>query len=193
MSSGSVHRNSLAAAVALVLAVGGLAVALPARAADATTVELGAAVPSVKDVSEGLFPDDACEDLKAHGFKCMGFKPAVRFALPSSAFKIGSAELPDGLKHQLDVFAQALQGKSGANRTVRIEGHADASGAEPVNAALSQRRADAARDYLVSKGVAPDMLKAVGLGSQDLADPAQPLSPKNRRVVIGRDQPPATP
>ena len=183
----------MAVAAALAFVAGVFLCAAPARAADANTVDLGTQVPAVKDVSAGLFPDDACEDLKAHGFKCMGFKPAVRFALPSSAFRIGSADLPDGLKRQLDVFAEALKGRTGADHTVRIEGHADASGAPDVNASLSQRRADAAREYLVSKGVAPDLLKAVGMGSQDLADPAQPLSPKNRRVVIGRDQPPATP
>jgi len=162
-----------------------------ARAAgsdDGSTVDLGTSVPQVKDVSDGLFPDAACEDLKAQGYKCLGFKPAVRFALPSSSFRLGSADLPDGLKRQLDVFAEAIKGHAGAGRTVRIEGHADASGSEPGNESLSRRRAEAAREYLVTKGVAPDMLKAVGVGSNDLADPNQPLSPRNRRVVIERDQ-----
>lgn len=159
-------------------------------AADGEAVELGSTVPQAKDVEAGLFPDDVCEDLKAHGFKCMGFKPPVRFVLPSSSFQVGSASLPDALKRQLDVFAQVLRTKSGPSRTVRVEGYADASGTPEGNATLSQRRADAARDYLVAKGVSADMLKAVGLGSKVLAVPDQPLSAKNRRVEIGRDQPP---
>lgn len=179
---------------ALFVAAGcGATCARAAGADDGSTVDLGATVPQVKDVSEGLFPDAACEDLKAQGYKCLGFKPAVRFALPSSSFRLGSAELPDGLKRQLDVFAEAIKGHAGAGRTVRIEGHADASGTVPANETLSQRRAEAAREYLVTKGVAPDMLKAVGVGSKDLADPSQPLSPRNRRVVIERDQPASAP
>jgi outer membrane protein OmpA-like peptidoglycan-associated protein len=180
----------LPALTALCWALGG---ASAAWAAGPETVDLGAAVPKVSDVQEGLFPDEACEQLKANGFKCMGFKPAVRFALPSASFQVGSAELPDGLKRQLDVFAQALKGKSPQGQAVRIEGHADASGDPQSNENLSLQRAEAARAYLVAQGVSQDMLKAVGVGSSDLADPGQPLSPKNRRVVIERDHAPGTP
>jgi OOP family OmpA-OmpF porin len=161
------------------------------RAADAGTVDIGTSMPSVKDVQQGLYPDDECEQLKANGYKCMGFKPPVRFSLPSASFKVGSAELPDGIKHQLDVFAQALKGKSGATRAVRIEGHADASGTDAANEVLSLKRAEAARGYLIDHGVAAEQLKAVGVGSKDLLDDKKPLSPRNRRVVIGREQPPA--
>jgi len=165
---------------------------LQVRAAEGS-IELGAGVPSVKDVEQGLFPDDVCEDLKTAGFKCMGFKPPVRFVLPTTSFQVGSSSLPDGLKRQLDVFAQVLKGKSGAARTVRIEGHADASGTPEGNEALSLRRAEAARDYLVSKGVSADLLKPVGMGSKALAVGDQPMSPKNRRVEIGREQAPQSP
>jgi OmpA-OmpF porin, OOP family len=167
-----------------------LSQAAPARAADPSTVDLGTTTPTVKSVQQGLFPDDECEQLKASGFKCMGFKPPVRFSLPSASFKVGSAELPDALKQQLDVFAQALKGKTGAGRAVRVEGHADASGTDDANEALSTRRAEAARDYLVAKGVAPELLKPVGLGSKNLLEADKPTSPRNRRVVIGRDQNP---
>lgn len=166
--------------------------ALPVGATEAP-VDLGADVPTVKDVEQGLFPDDVCEELKASGFKCMGFKPPVRFRLPTTSFQVGSSTLPDGLKRQLDVFAQVLKSKSGAARTVRIEGHADASGSSEGNQTLSQRRADAASDYLVSKGVSRELLKAVGMGSQSPAVGDQPMSPKNRRVEIGREQAPQSP
>ena len=45
-----------------------------------------------------------------------GMKPAVRYSLPASSFKVGSAELPELLKKQLDVFAEVLRGKKGAAR-----------------------------------------------------------------------------
>ena len=126
------------------------AATLPALASDA--VDMGQTVPDAKAVSEGLFPEAACEELKAAGFKCMGFKPAVRYSLPASSFRVGSAELPDGLKRQLEVFAEVLKSKRGSGKTVRVEGHADASGAAAANVQLSQRRAEAVRDYLVELG-----------------------------------------
>lgn len=159
-------------------------------AGDDSTIDVGTGLPSAKAIEEGLFPDDACEELKANGFKCMGFKPAVKYSLPATAFTVGSAELPEGLRVQLHRFALVLKGKSGAAHTVRIEGHADASGNAKGNERLSQRRAESARDYLVSQGVLAELLKPVGVGARDLVEPGQPMSAKNRRVVIGREQPP---
>jgi outer membrane protein OmpA-like peptidoglycan-associated protein len=80
-----------------------------------------------------------------------------------------------------------MKDKSGAERRVKIEGHADASGTPKANIELSQRRAEAAKQYLVTKGVSQDMLVAVGVGANDLANGSNPLAPENRRVVIGRD------
>lgn len=153
------------------------------------TVEVGNSVPTVNAVKEGLFPEDACEQLVAAGFKCMGFKPAVRFSLPALAFKVGSADLPDGLRKQLDVFAEALASKRGSGKTVRIEGHADGSGAPESNQELSQKRAEEVKRYLVARGADDGMLTAVGLGA---AAPKvkDPLAAENRRVEISRQTPP---
>ena len=101
---------------------------LQVRAQDA--VDMGQTIPDAKAVAEGLFPEDDCEQLKAAGFKCMGFKPAVRYSLPANSFKVGSAELPDTLKKQLEVFAEVLKTKKGTGKVVRVEGHADASGSD---------------------------------------------------------------
>jgi outer membrane protein OmpA-like peptidoglycan-associated protein len=110
----------------------------------------------------------------------------VRYSLPAASFKVGSAELPDPLKKQLDVFAEALKGKRGTGKVVRIEGHADASGSASANLALSQRRAEAVRDYLVQSGADPAMLEPVGLGSTAPKNAKDPEAPENRRVEIGR-------
>ena len=154
------------------------------------TVEVGNALPSVGAVKEGLFPEDACEQLVAAGFKCMGFKPAVRFSLPALAFKVGSSDIPDGLRKQLDVFAEALAAKRGSGKTVRIEGHADASGANESNQALSQKRAEEVKRYLVAKGAEESMLTAVGLGATAPKVKGDPFAAENRRVEIGRQAPP---
>ena len=167
----------------------GAATALPALAEDA--VDVGQSVPDAKAVAEGLFPEDACEQLKAAGFKCMGFKPAVRYSLPASSFKLGSAELPDALKRQLEVFAEVLKSKRGSGKVVRVEGHADASGAAALNLTLSQRRAEAVRDFLVELGADPTMISPVGVGANVPKNPKDPFAPENRRVEIGRATPPS--
>jgi OOP family OmpA-OmpF porin len=162
-----------------------LSIVWPLARADGSQ-DLGEKVPDAQTVKEGLFPEDDCKELEAAGYKCMGFKPAVRFALPATSFKLGSAELPDVLRRQLDVFASVLAGKRGTGQVIRIEGHADASGSADANLALSQRRADAVKQYLVDKGADPAMLEAVGMGSKEPKPGTDPYSPVNRRVEIGR-------
>jgi OOP family OmpA-OmpF porin len=154
-----------------------------------SAVDVGSQVPDAKEVKEGLFPEDACKELEASGFKCMGFKPAVRYSLPASSFRVGSADLPELLKKQLDVFADVLKTKNGSGRQVRVIGHADASGTPEVNQSLSIRRAEAVKSYLVLKGAEPDMLVAVGVGANDPKNASNPTAPENRRVEIGRTQP----
>jgi outer membrane protein OmpA-like peptidoglycan-associated protein len=154
-----------------------------------TSVDVGSEVPDVATVKEGLFPEDACKELQASGFKCMGLKPAIRYSLPASSFKVGSAELPELLKKQLDVFADVLRSKKGTGRQVRVVGHADASGTPEVNQVLSVRRAEAVKDYLVRRGADPDMLIVAGKGSNDPVNAKNPLAAENRRVEIGRQGP----
>ncbi len=182
----TLHPLSALRASALTLA---LAAMLPAQAQEA--VDMGQTVPDAKAVAEGLFPEDACEQLKAAGFKCMGFKPAVRYSLPASSFKLGSAELPDTLKKQLEVFAEVLKSKKGSGKVVRIEGHADASGAAAANLTLSQKRAEAVRDFLVELGAESAMLNPVGVGANVPKNNKDPFAPENRRVEIGRATPPS--
>ena len=163
----------------------GLAAAAPmAFAADSQ--DLGERVPDAKAVKEGLFPEDDCKELEAAGYKCMGFKAAVRYALPATSFKVGSADLPDVLRRQLDVFASVLAEKRGTGRVIRIEGHADASGSADANLALSQRRAEAVKGYLVEKGADAAMLDAVGMGAKAPKPGTDPYAAVNRRVEIGR-------
>ncbi len=164
-----------------------LAAALAVHAQE--TVDVGNSVPTVNAVKEGLFPEDACEQLVAAGFKCMGFKPAVRFSLPALAFKVGSADIPDGLRKQLDVFAEALASKRGSGKTVRIEGHADDSGTADSNQELSQKRAEEVKRYLVARGADDRMLNAVGRGAT-APKGKDPLAAENRRVEISRQTPP---
>lgn len=154
--------------------------------AESLVVDLGNTVPAVEQVKEGLFPEEACEELRKNGFKCMGFKPAVRFSIPNAHFQLGSAELPSELKKQLDVFAQVLSSRPSDTPPVLVTGHADASGNTELNQNLSAERAKAVKAYLVNKGVAPALLRIEGKGAEKLVDVANPFASANRRVEISR-------
>jgi len=154
--------------------------------AESLVVDLANTVPEVAQVKEGLFPEEACEELRQNGYKCMGFKPAVRFSIPNAHFQLGSAELPSELKKQLDVFAQVLSNRPSDSPSVLVTGHADASGNAPLNQALSAERAKAVKSYLVQKGVAPTLLRVEGRGADKLVDTNNPFAPANRRVEISR-------
>ena len=148
--------------------------------------DLGEQVPDATEVAKGLFPEDECEELKRAGFKCMGFERPRSYSLPGASFRMGSADLPETLRRQLDVFASVLAGRKGSRAVVRVEGHADASGAPEVNQALSERRAQAVKQYLVGKGADAAMLEAVGMGTKAPKDARDPFAAVNRRVEIGR-------
>ena len=68
--------------------------------------------------------------------------------------------------------------------SVEVAGHTDADGPDAYNLALSQRRVDAVRAYLIGKGVAADRLTAKGYGeSRPLTTNAtEDGKAKNRRV-----------
>ena len=70
--------------------------------------------------------------------------------------------------------------------TVTVIGHTDSTGSDAINNPLSIDRADAARDYLVGRGVARARIMTDGRGSREpVADNATPQGRnKNRRVEI---------
>ena len=86
-------------------------------------LDLGTKVPDSTSIKEGLFPEDACKELEASGFKCMGFRPTTRFALPATSFKVGSAEIPDSLKTQLEAALKAVAAAEAFTKEV-VEGTA---------------------------------------------------------------------
>ena len=67
---------------------------------------------------------------------------------------------------------------------ITIEGHADERGTAEYNLALGERRALAARNYLVSLGIPADRLRTVSYGKEFPFDPARTEAAfaKNRRA-----------
>ncbi|BCH07018.1 peptidoglycan-associated lipoprotein [Mesorhizobium sp. 131-3-5] len=66
-----------------------------------------------------------------------------------------------------------------------VEGHADERGTREYNLALGARRAAAARDFLVSKGVASSRLKTISYGKERPVAVCDDIScwSQNRRAV----------
>ena len=74
--------------------------------------------------------------------------------------------------------------RSRSLRTLIVEGHTDAQGSADYNRRLSQQRAQALRELLITSGVEDGRLMAAGKGSSELANRSQPLAAENRRVRI---------
>lgn len=72
------------------------------------------------------------------------------------------------------------------DRSLTIEGHTDNVGSESSNEALSQRRAEAVRQYLVQQGISPGRLTAYGKGENfPVASNSTPSGRAlNRRVEV---------
>ena len=76
--------------------------------------------------------------------------------------------------------------KENTNYTLLVEGHADERGTREYNLALSERRAKAIEDFLVSSGVSPFNIEVVGYGEEKPVDSASNESAwsKNRRAEL---------
>jgi outer membrane protein OmpA-like peptidoglycan-associated protein len=103
----------------------------------------------------------------------------------SVLFASGKTELLPAAQVRLNEVANALI-KEDPLSTMVVEGHTDSQGSAPFNQDLSQRRAQAVRDYLVSRGIASDRITAQGFGlTRPIAENTSPEGrANNRRVEI---------
>lgn len=106
------------------------------------------------------------------------------FVLDDVQFATGKAVITPDSFARLDALVEYMAHKKTAR--VEISGHTDNAGKKAANKKLSQQRADALRDYLVSKGIDASRIKAVGYGDE------KPIAPndtsegrqKNRRIEV---------
>jgi OmpA-OmpF porin, OOP family len=104
------------------------------------------------------------------------------FVLDDVQFATGKAKITPDSFARLDEMVEYMTHKKSSR--IEISGHTDNAGKKAVNKKLSQQRADAVRDYLVSKGIEAERIKAVGYGDE------KPIAPndtsegrqKNRRI-----------
>jgi peptidoglycan-associated lipoprotein len=106
---------------------------------------------------------------------------ALENELQKVYFNFDSADLSEASRSALSKDADLLSKQPSVK--LRIEGNCDERGADEYNLALGERRAKAARDYLVNLGVQPDRLSVISYGEEKPADPGHDEAAwaKNRR------------
>jgi outer membrane protein OmpA-like peptidoglycan-associated protein len=99
-------------------------------------------------------------------------------------FDTGKYTLKPGTQISLAKVSGILQSYPGLK--LQVEGYTDSVGSDELNQKLSENRADAVRDFLVSQGVSPDNISATGYGKTNpVADNATAQGrQQNRRVNL---------
>lgn len=99
-------------------------------------------------------------------------------------FQTGKATLSESSKDALTKFAQTLIDYPDTD--VMIYGHTDNTGSDAINQPLSENRAKAVKDFLVSKGVDAKRLTTQGMGSTSpvATNDTEAGRQQNRRVEI---------
>ena len=108
-------------------------------------------------------------------FKALMANHKIHFAYNKAVIKSDSYKL---LQELIDIA------KSCPNETIVIAGHTDSDGKESYNKALSEKRANAVKRYLVKKGISTSRLESIGYGENNpIADNATKQGKeKNRRI-----------
>ena len=100
-------------------------------------------------------------------------------------FDFNSAAVAPSALPMLRTLGEALADGRLAGGTFIVGGHTDAKGEADYNQRLSQRRAQAVRDFLVTNfPIDPAKLMAIGYGEEQLKAADEPLAAVNRRVQV---------
>src|SRR6267378_951437 len=120
-------------------------------------------------------------------------KPAVVNLASTELFEFNKATLTNEAKSKLDSEVLAKLKDFGQIRYIIVNGHADRMGSAQYNQRLSEKRAEAVRAYLVSKGADASQVETLGFGKtlpvkscpdqKDRKSLIECLAP-NRRVIV---------
>ena len=113
--------------------------------------------------------------------------PAARpVVIGAVNFAFNKSDISPEAKTVLDVIAASLVEPTNSSRTITVTGNTDAIGSERYNEKLGQDRADQAKAYLVSKGVAESRIVARTQGEKDPVAPNTTDNGRatNRRVLV---------
>src|SRR5690554_4521086 len=99
-------------------------------------------------------------------------------------FNTGKSTFQNVSYSALDSMVEVM--KQFPNAKFAVEGHTDSTGSDRINDPLSEDRANAVKDYLISKGIAANRLTAEGFGSKRPIDDNKTVAGRanNRRTEI---------
>lgn len=131
-------------------------------------------LPSAADADENMMGD-------SDSGKAMG--------LQTVHFGYDAYTLDDSAKNVLKNNAQIMKDKGSAK--IQIEGHCDQRGGIQYNIALGEKRANAAKKFMVDQGIKADRISTISMGKEKPVDAgtSEEAYAKNRRgnfVVISR-------
>ncbi|MEM0985934.1 MAG: OmpA family protein [Pseudomonadota bacterium] len=170
-------------------AVAGAGVGILAGGDDRRNAAIGAAVGAIAGAAVGGYMDKQEEELRRKtagtGIGVERNGDQIELTMPSNVtFTSDSADIQSSFFSSLDSVSTTLVDYP--STSVDIVGHASADGDDAYNQQLSERRADAVRDYLVQQGMQPVRIKTYGFGeTQPIADNSTAQGrAANRRVEI---------
>jgi OmpA-OmpF porin, OOP family len=133
------------------------------------------------DETNAAKPDPAKDVERVTAPSAAASGEASSFALQVQ-FPFNSAQIQPDMYAALDAVGEGIR-MAGRQVRVVVEGHTDAAGSPDYNLILSRRRAEAVKQYLVSRhGIGAPNLKVVGKGKLEPLVRDNPLAPENRRV-----------
>ncbi|MBL0912393.1 MAG: OmpA family protein [Bacteroidia bacterium] len=140
-----------------------------------------ASIGEQKEYSQVRVPDEPGE---YSGWVKIKYELPASITLQNVLFETGSATLSASSNKSLDELAAFMKRKT--TMEIEVAGHTDNVGNAESNLALSQKRAEAVRNYLVAKSIHPSRVKAKGYGQESpVADNGTDAGRRmNRRTEI---------
>ena len=116
----------------------------------------------------------------------LGCETKANIVLADITFALGTANLTDSARENLNTIARVLAQFDDIK--LEVAGYTDSIGNRDRNQQLSEKRATAVMNYLITQGTAADKLTAKGYGQDDpIADNSTAEGQaKNRRVELHR-------
>ncbi len=180
------NKTAIGAAIG---AAAGAAAGVAAGGDDGRNAAVGAVVGAVAGAAVGRYMDEQerklREQTRSAGVAVTRQGDEITLTMPNDiTFGVDRADLNAAAVETLARIADTL--KAYPRTTIDVIGHADSTGSDGYNMALSQRRAGSVAAYLASQGVQMERIVSTGRGeSQPTASNDTPEGrARNRRVEI---------